>query len=190
MDITHSLPSCINNAPFDYLPALLGPVAPERPACAAWPSPPPRSNHFADDSLLAHPLTSLLMARSWAGAPPTYLCVGWELLADENKHAASRLHADNVPMVFEEYEAMPHCFALIFENSPATRRCYDAWAGFIRKAVEDPASLTARSSFVCVKARTLRDVPLDPKKLSPFSDDDVRARIRRKVNDITAVAKL
>ncbi|KAK3292772.1 alpha/beta hydrolase fold-domain-containing protein, partial [Chaetomium fimeti] len=82
LDVTHSSPSCTTNAPFDYLPTLAQQLAAEskRPHCAAWPASPPRRHLYAPDALLAHPLVSPVLAASWAGAPPVYMCTGWELL--------------------------------------------------------------------------------------------------------------
>ncbi|KAK0629093.1 alpha/beta hydrolase fold-domain-containing protein [Bombardia bombarda] len=92
MDITQSLPSCETNAPFDYLPGLAAQDAANstRAVCAAWPSTPPRRSIYAPDAFVTHPLVTLLLADSWAGSPPLYLCTGWELLADEDKYTAKK----------------------------------------------------------------------------------------------------
>ncbi|KAK0709741.1 alpha/beta hydrolase fold-domain-containing protein [Lasiosphaeria miniovina] len=179
-DITVSSPSCKSNAAFDYLPTLEQQVDVEagRPACAAWPANPPRTTMYAEDRLVMHPLVSPLLAPagSWAGAPPAYICTGWELVADEDKLTATRLHEDGVPVVFEEYEAMPHIFAVVFPDIDVTRRCMDGWAGFINRVVEAPAAV--RSSFVTIKAKTLAEVDLDPDTLAPYDLDYFRERVK------------
>lgn len=73
---------------------------------------------YAEDALVMHPLVSPLLAPagSWVGAPPAYICTGWELVADEDQLTATRLHEDGVPVVFGEYEAMPHIFAVVFPD--------------------------------------------------------------------------
>ncbi len=131
MDLTHSSPSYMTKAGFDYLP----PPPPHglgtesmRPPCPAWPTVPPREHIYVDDGLVLHPLVTLLMVRSWAGAPPVYICTGWELLRDEDRYAAGKLHRDDVTVVLEEYEGMPHCFAILLSHLPGARRCLDGWA--------------------------------------------------------------
>ena len=104
VDITHSSPSCNANQDFDYLPSMDVQLVmePRRPRCAAWPSDPPRSTLYAEDALVMHPLVSPLLAASWAGAPPVWICTGRELLADEDKFTAAKLHGDGDTVVFEE----------------------------------------------------------------------------------------
>jgi len=133
--------------------------------------------YIADD-LAAHPLASLVMARSWKGAPPIYLCTGWEILAYEDKFLARKLEADGVRVVFEEYEGMPHCFATMLRNAPATPRCYNGWASFIRAVVEDPDSI--ESSAVMIRAKTCEEVPLMFDQLSDASEEDIQKRVLQK----------
>lgn len=180
-DLTHSSPSCKANAPFDYLPVLAGPNIPPRPACAAWPASPPRASLYVDDNLLTHPLVTLLLAQSWHRSPPVYICTGWELLADEDKLTATMLHRDGVKVVFEEYEAMPHCFALIFRDLPGSRRCVNAWAGFMKRVVEEGPEAIEQSSFTSVKAKTLEEVKLELADLTPYEEDIMREKIYRRI---------
>ena len=185
MDITLSSPSYESNVPYDYIPAPKnGMELNNRPACAAWPAVPPRRLVYADDDLVLHPLVTLLTAPSWAGAPPVYMCTGWELLADEDKYVASKMHQDGVTVVFEEYEAMPHCFAMLFNHLKNSRRCFGGWAGFIRRAVEKPEAVA--SSFVTVKARTLKEEPIDVQELSPCTEDEMRERLFQKWAEATS----
>lgn len=120
-----------------------------------------------------------------------YMCTGWEILAPEDKYLARRLRTQGVPIVFEEYEAMPHCFALVLGQTPGSVRCFDRWAGFIRQVVggEDIAS-EART----VKARTLEDVVLDFEGLSDVSGQEMKRRVLVKAgfleNGETSTAKL
>ncbi|KAL2146763.1 hypothetical protein VTI28DRAFT_2598 [Corynascus sepedonium] len=184
MDMTHSSPSCATNAAFDYLPTLDQQLAAEakRPPCAAWPVSPPRRHLYAPDSLLGHPLVSLLLARSWVGAPPVYVCAGWELLADEGKFAAHKMWREGVKVVWEEYEAMPHCFAMIFPYLREARRCLEGWAGFIKGVVEGgPEALESR--FLTVKARSLEEVAVEPQTLWADSEEVVAERFWRKVRE-------
>ncbi|OIW25291.1 hypothetical protein CONLIGDRAFT_582994 [Coniochaeta ligniaria NRRL 30616] len=184
VDMTHSSPSCTRNAPFDYLPALAARAPP--PACPAWPASPPRKELYVADALVAHPLVTLLAARSWTGAPPVWMCTGWELLADEDKLLAAKLHADGVRVVFEEYEGMPHCFAMIFTRLGGSERCFAGWSGFIREvtggkaAGEGEGEGKGESRFVTVRARTLEEVKIEVGELAPYGEGVMRERIARR----------
>ncbi|KAJ9151341.1 Lipase/esterase [Pleurostoma richardsiae] len=195
VDLTHSSPSWETNGEFDYLPVPKALDIAKLPPCPAWPATPPRKALYVADALLTHPLVTLSTARSWKGAPPVYMCTGWEMLADEDKYMAAKLHRDGVPVVFEEYEAMPHCFALLLEKLPGSRRCLEGWTGFIMQAVQDPSGI--KSSFRTVKAKTLEEVELDPKELCPFTEEEVRERVFQRAKEdvaaedaVDAIAKL
>ncbi|KAK4147499.1 alpha/beta hydrolase fold-domain-containing protein [Dichotomopilus funicola] len=194
LDITHSSPSSTTNATFDYLPTLPQQLAAEtkRPACAAWPAHPPRKHVFAADSLLGHPLVTLVLARSWRGAPPVYMCSGWELLADEDRFVAHKMWREGVKVVFEEFEAMPHCFGLVFPRLREAGRCLEGWAGFMKGVVEegngkgssdnnDEAGVESR--FVTVKARTLEEVGNEMEGLWKEGEEVVEERVWRKVRE-------
>ncbi|KAI5467638.1 alpha/beta hydrolase fold-domain-containing protein [Mariannaea sp. PMI_226] len=177
LDITQSAPTWELNTPtpYDYLPKPESLDSVDFPPCDIWPANPPRKRIYVDDDLAPHPLASVIMARSWEGAPPIYMCTGWEILAYEAKFLARKLEAEGVSVVFEEYEAMPHCFALLLRNSPSTYRCLNAWAGFIRAAVEDPGSI--KPSATRIKARTLEEEPLKFEELSDVMEDEMRQRV-------------
>ena len=80
---------------------------------------------------------------------------------------------------------MPHISSLVLPHHEASRRNVRTWARFITRAVEvagagaDPAT-EIPSSFTTIKARTLEEVAIEPLKLTPFSDDDVRQMARDK----------
>ncbi|KAF4463005.1 AB hydrolase superfamily [Fusarium albosuccineum] len=192
LDITQSSPTweTATPTPYDYLPKPETVDKLDIPPCDAWPANPPRRNMYIADDLAAHPLASLVMARSWKGAPPVYMCTGWEILAYEDKFLARKLEADGVRVVFEEYEAMPHCFALLLRDIPTTKRCYQGWAAFIRAAVEDPGAVDSRA--VIVRARTLDEVPLRFDELSDASEREIQERVLQKagLEDRFPVAKL
>lgn len=177
LDMTHSSASCKTNAPFDYLPMLQGIDKLPRPSCPAWPAKPPRKMLYCADALITHPLVTLLTARSWAGCPPVYMSTGWELLADEDKYMAARLCADKVPVVWEEYEGMPHCFAMVLTDHPMAKRCFDAWTGFIREVTEQGPG-AVESAMRTIKARTLKEEERDPAKVSPYTEEELRERLR------------
>lgn len=134
---------------------------------------------YLDDCLGSHPLANLVMVPDWSGSPPIYICTGWEILAYEDKFLAQKLYEDGVPIRFEEYEAMPHCFALLQPKLPGARRCYDGWAKFIQEVVKTPQNIV--SSAVTIKAKTLKEVPLRFEDLCQTSEDAIRDRVFEKV---------
>ncbi|KAK4128477.1 hypothetical protein N657DRAFT_585522 [Parathielavia appendiculata] len=187
LDITHSFRSCTTNAPFDYLPPPAQQRAAEahRPACPIWPATPPRKHLYAPDSLLAHPLVSLVLARSWRGAPPVYMCTGWELLADEDKFVAHKMWREGVKVLLEEFEAMPHCFALVMPQLREARRCLEGWAGFIKGVVEGGAGGcgVGESRFVTVRAKSLEEVVGNIGEVWKEGEEVVEERVWRMVTE-------
>ena len=179
VDMTLSSESWTRNVEFDYLPARAAQRLDEVPPCDAWPADPPRMSHYADDAFLDHPLVTIALATDWRGAPPVYMSMGWELLADEQKYIASRLHASGVTVAFEEYEAMPHCFAMVLAWLPASKRFYDGWSGFIKRAAEDPEGMA--SGAVTVKAKTLEEVGLDWGALNELTEEEVKERVQAQI---------
>lgn len=151
-----------------------------------WPPTRPRLNIVAEDHLMAHPLVSLITAKDWTGAPPMYLCTGWEVLATEDKFFAQKLNRLGVPVVFEEYEGMPHCFAMVIK-APENERCMNGWAGFIKKAVEQPKSI--KTSATLIRAKTLKEEPLQFEALSTISDG-VATKVVKKNASIIMTSKL
>ncbi|KAJ2904696.1 Esterase [Zalerion maritima] len=137
LDITQSSPSWEDPEIqlFDYLPPSSVAKDKAPPPCAAWPADPPREHIYSPDSVLAHPLVSLVMAKSWAGAPPVWMCTGWERLASEDRWFTRKLAGDGVQVRLEQYEAMPHCFAMVLGGIPEGKRCFEGWAGFISEHV-------------------------------------------------------
>ncbi|KAF3761331.1 acetyl-hydrolase-like protein [Cryphonectria parasitica EP155] len=177
LDMTHSSASCKTNTPFDYLPMLEELDKIPRPSCPAWPAQPPRKMLYCDDALITHPLVTLLTAPSWEGCPPVFMSTGWELLADEDKYMAAHLHSQGVPVVWEEYEGMPHCFAMVLTDHPMSRMCFEAWARFMKEAVESPTN-EKKSVFRTIRAKTMKDEERDPAQLAPYTERDLQDRLR------------
>lgn len=172
-DLTHCLPSWHRNAHYDYLPSRKGSkTLYSPPPCGAWPSDPPRADLFCDNTSMCHPLTSPLAARvdAWKDAPPMFFCYGEEMLGDEGKVIARRAQQVGVKMWYEEFEAMPHVFAPIFEGSPVSQRCFDGWAAWIKKCVEGK---DLPVGGVRIAAKTLKEDPVDLATLCDISDEDV-----------------
>lgn len=119
LDISRSLPSVYRNAQWDNI--ITSPLKDPSSPCPAfppdsiWPASPPRVETYCEASLVGHPLVSPLAASSyhWRGAPPTFICVGWESMQDESEILARRLHNSGATVVFDGSEGMSHCFAVV-----------------------------------------------------------------------------
>jgi len=179
LDITQSSPSWEGTtpAPWDYLPKPEQVASSEIQPCPIWPATPERKHLYVADDLITHPLASVVVNSSWKGAPPVYMCTGWEILALEDKYFAKKLESEGVTVVFEEYEAMPHCFAMILDKTANAARCYDGWGGFIRTCTTGG---TVESSAVEIKAKTGDENMLAFDKLSNVKDEDMVERVQRK----------
>ncbi|KAI0026192.1 alpha/beta hydrolase fold-domain-containing protein [Xylariomycetidae sp. FL0641] len=175
LDLTQSLGSWRANARWDYLPATRMLAAPPPPADHLWPADPARRHLYVADALLLHPLASLHLARpgAWRGCCPVYLCCGWECLADEDRFLARRLADEGVPVVLEQFQAMPHVFALLLPGLPEARRCLDGWAGFVREVTGEKTG-GVESRFTAIQAKTLKEEDIVPEKLSHYSEAQVR----------------
>lgn len=123
------------------------------------------------------------MAPSWAGAPPVWVCSGWELLADEDKFAVCKMRREGVSVVWEEYEAMPHCFGLVLPHLRESRRCLEGWAGFVKAVVEGGKEAVGGSRFVTVRAKTLDEVEKTAEEVWTDGEDVVRERVWRRVRE-------
>lgn len=164
-DISRALPSITTNAQYDYLPPPQhdSDASTRFPADSIWPASPPRGDLFCSLHLLDHPLVSPVLARDWSGAPPLYFNTGQEMLTDEIKVVAARAAAQGVRVVFEEYEAMPHCFAMLLPGLEVSGRCVRGWGEFCRNAV-DGEEVQTKGTWV--EAKTGREVGVDVQGLS------------------------
>ncbi|KAH7380842.1 acetyl-hydrolase-like protein [Cadophora sp. MPI-SDFR-AT-0126] len=179
-DITHSSPSCSTNRKYDYLPSLAETNTSTRyPPDSIWPANPPRKNLYAEDSMLCHPLVSPLSAKSWSGSPPMFIETGQELLTDEDRYVAMIAARQGVKVVYEEYETMPHCFAMVLEGLDASRMFFDGWAGFIKGVVEGPEGVEGGGRVIAPKTLEVRTV--DVQRLNERSGEEVRKGMRERV---------
>ncbi|KAM3563218.1 hypothetical protein MY1884_001368 [Beauveria asiatica] len=168
LDLTRSMQWSESFLQYDYLPTpQRSPVT--SPPCAVWPADPPRVHLYCEGGALAHPLVSPMAAASWEGAPPVFFVCGEELLADEAKTVACRMARQGVAVVWEQWEAMPHCFGMLLTWTEASRVSYRGWADFVRDAVR--GEVQTKGCYVEVKTLKRREV--DVKTLTMMSDEDV-----------------
>lgn len=112
-DLTHSFPSWLANAEKDYLPAVTPTLQPSFPSCDIWPTIPARVNPLCNHTMLHHPLVSPAAVLDWRRFPPLWLCYGDEMMLDEGRFIAQCASACGVTVVWEHYQAIPHCFPLL-----------------------------------------------------------------------------
>ncbi|KAI0505498.1 alpha/beta hydrolase fold-domain-containing protein [Xylaria bambusicola] len=179
IDMVQSFPSWSANAKWDYLPPPDRWEASPPPSDAIWPATPPRKHLYVDDALRLHPLVSLQLNASWAGTPPVWMCFGWECLADEDRYFAAKLRRDGVRVALDEFEAMPHVFALVLPKLAETERCVRGVARFITATRKEPERIV--SSYTYIKAKTLEESEGDVEKLTPYGEKEVFAMAYGKV---------
>ncbi|KAF9740056.1 hypothetical protein PMIN06_003867 [Paraphaeosphaeria minitans] len=151
LDITRSLPSIEGLAKYDYLPPPLHTQSMSYPPDAAWPADPPRADLYCEGEALTHPLVSPIAAKDWSNSPPTFFGLGEEMMRDENAVLARKLHQQGAIVRWREFEAMPHCFAMVLDSLPASMTFFEEYARFCTDAVKgkvvssDGAKLLAKS---------------------------------------------
>ena len=185
-DITRSMPSVVHNSQLDYLappsqePDTMYLPLPV-PADDIWPCDPPRVDIYCNASAASHPLVSpLAIDKSlWKDAPPVFISVGEEGLADEGLIVARRMHHAGVPVVVEQFEGMPHCFGMLMVGTPMGKRFMTGVERFVRAAVagQIKGSSSGNAAYVGFKLRYEREIPLG--KLVEVSDEEAHERLRR-----------
>ncbi|KAF2431267.1 acetyl-hydrolase, partial [Tothia fuscella] len=175
-DITRCMPSLHTNAKYDYLPSPNDEDLYKFPDCEIWPADPPRADLFCEGSAMCHPLVSPLAAMNWTNSPPVYFNLGEEMLADEAKVVAQRMAKQGVKVVWDEFEAMPHVFAMMMEGTPTANLCFEQWATFVKCVAESPEKIHSVGHFITAKKLEREEVGLQ--NLIEMSDDDVLKRMK------------
>jgi acetyl esterase/lipase len=177
LDITRGLPSIESGITYDYLPPPSQTDKREFPVDEVWPTNPPRADLYCEGSALMHPLVSPLAAKDWSASPPLFFSVGEEMLRDEDAVLAQRATAQNVTVVWREFEAMPHCFAMLLADLAASAVHYDEYSKFCCAVVEHADKV--KSNGVLVQAKSLETRDLDVARgLTEIKDQDVEGYMR------------
>jgi len=74
---------------------------------------------------------------------------------------------------------MPHCFAMVLADLPASRKFFNNWADFITRAVENPGEIKTKGTITAPK--TLNERAVDVLTLSTFKEEDIMARMKERV---------
>lgn len=195
LDITRALPSIESLAKYDYLPPPSQTAGMSYPPCPAWPTTPPRSELYCEGSALCHPLVSPLAAKDWSNSPPVFFSLGEEMLKDEDAVLAQRIHTQGGKVVWREFEAMPHVFAMMLDSLPASSLHFKEVSEFCLKVVEG-GSGAIESSGQTIMAKSLERQSVDLGKLTELSDEQVdrlmreaKERLEKKVGGGTEAAR-
>ncbi|KAK4151880.1 acetyl-hydrolase [Chaetomidium leptoderma] len=158
MDLTRCMQGSESQAIWDYLPPPSFSPAHSSPPCAIWPSDPACAELFCEGSALCHPLV-----------PPRSPFVGGAF--------AQRAARDGVRIVWEQYEAMPHCFSQVLEGSVEGEACFASWEKFMRVVGEKPSEVATRGAFIT--ARTVERTSVDVCNLLDMSQEDILNYMQR-----------
>ncbi|CAG8280987.1 unnamed protein product [Penicillium salamii] len=184
-DITRSMPSCSKNAWLDYLGASPTPsddtpfeTIPFIPD-DVWPTTPPRADIFCNSTILGHPLVSPLAAPAelWKNAPPIWISMGEEGLADEGLIVGRRFHEAGVPLVAELYEGMPHCHGMLLLDTPVSHEFFKGFSEFCRDAVAGRVKSAGTLTWRSFKLRSTKEIPIE--KACEVSDEEARSLMQK-----------
>ena len=65
-----------------------------------------------------------------------------------------------VPIVWEQYEAMPHCFGLIFPTHDVGKMCFDGWTQFCKDVVAGK-HIQTKGTYITANKLKRQDVPVE-----------------------------
>jgi acetyl esterase/lipase len=187
LDLTRSMQSSETCAQYDYLPPPS--ISPAKsPSCDIWPTDPPRADLFCEGSALCHPLVSPVAAPSWKGSPPMFICCGEEFLTDECKFFAQKAARQGVKLIWEQYEAMPHCFAHVLPGSLASLRSLTSYARFVTTVVRGSGDISTKGEFIT--ARSLDSHPVDVFNLTTMTEEEVLEGLEHARSEIVSNAHI
>lgn len=178
----NTLPSWAANVDYDIVPPDPPGYEPGFPTDDVWPSKPPRGNYYCETSMLYHPLVCAMASKSWNGCPPIYMAMGSkERLVDGGKVVAQFAARQGVPVIWDEYERMPHNWPMVFPDHPHSIKCYHTWAEACSQFVGS-RPVTTVGTFTefgssCTKS-------LDVKNLTPLTAEEIENLMRDKQKTI------
>ncbi|KAF2133400.1 acetyl-hydrolase [Dothidotthia symphoricarpi CBS 119687] len=178
LDVTRSLPSIENLTQYDYLPPPSRAQHTVYPPCDAWPAVPERADLYCEGSALCHPLVSPLAALDWTGAPPVFFSVGEEMLRDEGAVLAQRMARQGVRVVWREFEAMPHVFAMMLEHLAGSAVHHEETGRFCRDVVAGGKGVQSSGEVIAAKTLERRSVDVGT-GLTRIGDEEAAAFMQK-----------
>ncbi|KAL8673515.1 MAG: hypothetical protein Q9168_002072 [Polycauliona sp. 1 TL-2023] len=178
----NTLPSWAANFEYDTVPPDPPGYDADFPTDEVWPSSPARGNYYCETSMLYHPLVSTMVAKDWNGCPPTYMAIGSkERVVDSAKYLAQHVSTQGVPVLWEEYELMPHNWPMGFASHPLSDKCYRSWA---RACSDFVAGSAVQTHGTSIRLEDSQVRVLEVSKLTPLSRDEVERLMRCKQSSV------
>lgn len=180
-DLTQALPSWTENGSYDILRDAPPTAQSTFPSDNTWPSKPPRTDPYCDNSVLCHPLVAPAACKTWKGAPPFWIACGQERLADSSKIIAQTAAQQSVTVLWEQYEAMPHTWAQIFPAWPQSVHCMESWARACRNFAERRNYIPSSGFMIRVESMEANELcvtaltSLDPERARSLMEEKRRA---------------
>ena len=168
------------NAKYDFLAEVLPVISDHFPACPLWPSVPPRGNIYCEISALTHPLVSPAASEYFKSMPPMFFAYGEEKLVDEGNFVAQRASDGGAVVQLNQYNCLPHMFALLFPQLPQSQHMFAEWAKFCQSCVDDPSSLKSMNLRYEPTDEGFKRVDIGPGPFSTMSFEAAVEGMRRK----------
>src|SRR5665213_141146 len=96
------------------------------------------------------------------------------------------MHLAGASVVFQGYEGMPHCFAMIFGTSPAGKDCFEGWAEFCVEAVNKRVERRTTGRWTKAFSKATNHVHVSFDNISKLSDEDV-TRLMQEAKQATGI---
>ncbi len=173
------LPSWYEKGEHDILVQVQPALMPGYPSDEIWPLKPPREHPYCAASTLDHELVSPVAIGDWSGVPPMWFACGSEDHGlDGNRVIASQAARCGVQVLWNEYEGMPHDFAVLLGKLPQSKHCFASCAAACKAFVEgEPIS----SRSLQIKMPACEEIDLgDVAALAPLPLNEVKKRMRER----------
>lgn len=140
-----------------------------------------------------NPLVGPITAVRWAGSPPIYIAIGsGEMQQDPVRVMAQTAARQKVPIIWDEYELMPHNWPMLLPVWPQSVRCMQQWAGACMKFTTPGSRVSTTGSLLSFEPdetgkRTTSAV--DVLQLTDITADDVKKAMAKGIEDTRAGAR-
>lgn len=100
-------------------------------------------------------------------------------MVDEGKFIAQRAAQRGVSVVWEQYGAVPHRFAVqpLLNRLPHSQKVFEKWADFCRACVEQPKAIKTKGTFT--SADDMQERSVDVEHQLDLSFEEVKQRMER-----------
>ena len=177
-----TLPSWAANFEYDTVPPDPPGYDAGFPTDEVWPSNPARGHYYCETSMLYHPLVCAMAADDWHDCPPTYMAIGSkERIVDAAQYFAHHIATQGVPVLWEEYELMPHNWPMAFPDHRSSEKCYRSWAKACSNFA-DGLNIQTQGTFTALEGSQERD--LEVTRVTNITKDEVERLMRCKESSI------